>query len=60
MKDTIIDAVVRQVKEDLHYNDTEALEEMLKLLYSKNNHEIMKNYFPEETWEDYKDYEELD
>lgn len=60
MKDTIIDAVVRQVKEDLHYNDTEALEEMLKLLYSKNNHEIMKNYLAEETWEDYKDYEELD
>lgn len=60
MKDTIIDAVVRQVKEDLYYNDTEALEEMLKLLYSKNNHEIMKNYLAEETWEDYKDYEELD
>lgn len=60
MKDNIIDAVVRQIKEDLQYNETESLEEMLKLLYSKKTHETFKNYLPEEIWHHYQDYEELE
>lgn len=57
MESNIIDAVVNQIKDDLHYNDTEALEEMLKLLYTKKNHEIFKNYLPEEIWDKYEDYD---
>lgn len=58
MEINIIDAVVRQIKEDLHYNDTEALEEMLRLLYTKKNHEILKNYLPEDLWDQYEDYDD--
>jgi anaerobic ribonucleoside-triphosphate reductase len=58
MQDTIIDAVIRQIKEDLRYNETEALEEMLKLLYSKKTHEIFLNYLPEDIWENYENYDE--
>ena len=57
MEDNIIDAVVNQIKLDLNYNDTTAIEEMLKLLYSKKNHEIYKHYLPEELWAKYENYD---
>jgi hypothetical protein len=58
MEDNIIDAVVRQIKEDLYHNDTEALEEMLKLLYNRRNHEVFKQYLPEEIWDKYEKYDD--
>jgi hypothetical protein len=60
MKMTIIDYVVNEIKNDLHYNETEALEEMLKLLYNKKTHEIFKNYLPEDLWEKFEDYEDAE
>jgi hypothetical protein len=54
---TMIDRVIEQIKNDLYYNDTEALEEFLALLYNKKTHEYFKGYIPEEEWDNYTDYE---
>ena len=59
MENNIIDAVVTQIKEDLRYSETDALEEMLKLLYNRRNHEVFKNYLPEEIWDKHPKYEDL-
>lgn len=60
MEKTIIDYVIMQIKDDLHYNETDAIEEMLKLLYTKKTHEIFKAYLPEDIGDKFGEYEEFE
>ncbi len=53
----ILERVIEEMKEDLRFNDTTVIYEMLKSLYTPKTHEIFKQALPEEQHINYEEYD---